>query len=97
MLLRENFNRWTSEVRENRCAGKPVSTEPGECGDINFYLVEVKFDALKDESERSYFKQLPTSFKLKPEVVDELRTVAGRIINQDPEYKKLLNDLKQQK
>lgn len=96
MLLRESFNRWTREVRENRCAGKTVSTEPGACGDIEFYLVEVKFDALKDESERSYFKQLPTSFKLKPEVVDELREVAGRIIKQDPEYQKLLNDLKQQ-
>jgi NTE family protein len=94
MLLRESFSRWTREVRENRCADKPVSTETGECGDINFYLVEVKFDALKDESERSYFKQLPTSFKLKPEVVDELRQVAGRILNESPEYKKLLNDLK---
>jgi NTE family protein len=94
MLLRENFKRGASMVRKNRCAGKPVSKEPGECGDIEFYLVEVKFDALKDESQRTYFKQLPTSFKLKPEVVDELRAVAARIINEDPEYKKLLNDLK---
>jgi NTE family protein len=94
MLLRESFGRWTREVQENRCAGKPVSTEPGACGDIKFYLIEVKFDALKDEYERSYFKQLPTSFKLKPEVVDELRQVASGILNESAEYQRLLNDLK---
>lgn len=96
MLLRESFNRWTREVQENRCAGKPVSTEPGACGDIEFYLIEVKFDALKDASERSYFKQLPTSFKLKPEVVAELREVASRIMNESSEYKRLLKDLSSQ-
>ncbi len=94
MLLRESFNRWTSEVQGNRCAGQPISTEPGACGDIGFYLIEVKFDALKNEDERSYFKQLPTSFKLTPEVVDELRAVASRIINASPEYQRLLSDLK---
>jgi NTE family protein len=49
-----------------------VSSEPASCGDINFYVVEVKFDALKDEAERMYFKRLPTSFKLAPEQVDKL-------------------------
>ena len=94
MLLRESFNRWTREVQENRCGNKPVTTEPGACGDIEFYLVEVKFDALKDEAERSYFKQLPTSFKLSEEVVDELRAVARRILDESPEYQRLLQDLK---
>jgi NTE family protein len=94
MLLQESFGRWTKEVQEGRCAGGPVSTEPGGCGDIKFYLVEVKFDALKDKSERSYFKQLPTSFKLSDEEVDQLREVAGRLLNDSPEYQRLLKDLK---
>ena len=94
MLLRESFDRWTREVQENRCAGQSISTEPGACGDIKFYLIEVKFDALKDAAERTYFKTLPTSFKLKPEVVDELRQVASRILNESAEYQRLLHDLK---
>lgn len=94
MLLRESFNRWTKEVQKNRCASQPISTEPGACGDIKFYLVEVKFDALKDESERKYFKRLPTSFKLSDEVVDELREVAGRILNDSEEYQRFLSDLR---
>jgi NTE family protein len=94
MLLRESFHRWTREVRQGRCAGGPVSTEPGACGDIEFYLVEVKFDSLKDEDERVYFKRLPTSFKLSEKEVDELREVASRLLNESPEYQRLLRDLK---
>jgi NTE family protein len=93
MLLRESFRGWAEEVRENRCGDKPISTEPGACGDIEFYLIEVKFDALKDESERTYFKQLPTSFKLSPEEVTKLREVAGRLLNDSKEFQRLLQDL----
>ena len=94
MLLRESFNRWTEEVQKNRCGDKPISTEPGACGDIKFYLIEVKFDALKDEAERTYFKSLPTSFKLPAETVDELRDVAHRLLVESPEFQRFLNDIK---
>jgi NTE family protein len=94
MLLRESFNSWTKEVQENRCGDQPVSTEPGACGDIQFYLIEVKFDALTDEAERTYFKQLPTSFKLAPEEVDKLREVAGRLLNESKQFQKFLQDMK---
>ena len=94
MLLRESFNSWTKEVQENRCGDKPVSTEPGACGDIQFYLIEVKFDALTDEAERTYFKQLPTSFKLASEEVDKIREVAGRLLNESKQFQKFLQDMK---
>ena len=93
MLLRESFKRWTEEIQQGRCGDGPISTEPGACGDIKFYLIEVKFDALKDKAERSYFKHLPTSFKLPPEAVDRLKATAGEILRQSPEYQTLLNDL----
>ncbi|HXX62732.1 MAG TPA: patatin-like phospholipase family protein [Bacteroidota bacterium] len=94
MLLRENFSRWAEEVRRGRCGNKPVSTKPGACGDIKFYLIEVKFDALKDEEERNYYKQLPTSFSLSGEQVDKLRQVARRILTQSEEYHRFLSDLR---
>ncbi len=94
MLLRESFNRWKREVQENRCAGAPVDTQPGGCGDIEFYLVEVKFDALKDPEERTYFKKMPTSFKLSDKQVDDLREVASQVLNESSEYKRFLRDLK---
>jgi NTE family protein len=92
-LLRESFARWTDEIRKGRCPEGQISTAPGSCGDIEFYLVEVKFDALKDPAERTYFKRLPTSFSLPSEEVDKLREAAGRILNDSRDFKRLLRDL----
>ena len=95
-LLRESFPRWADEVRKGRCGDNPISTEPGGCGDIEFYLVEVQFDALNDESESSYLKKLPTSFVLKPEDVDRLRMAARQILEESAEFRKLVKDLQEQ-
>jgi NTE family protein len=94
MLLRESFDQWKKDIRMNRCSPGPVSLEPGSCGDIEFYMVEVKFDALTDEAERTYFKRLPTSFVLKPEEVDKLRDAAHRVLVQSHDFQRVLKDLK---
>jgi NTE family protein len=93
-LLKESVKSWADEIRTQRCKGGVLSTEPGSCGDIQFYVVEVKFDALRDETERMYFKRLPTSFKLSPEEVDRLREVVQRILVQSEEFQRLLRDLR---
>ena len=93
-LLKESVKSWADEIRTGRCKGGVISAEPGSCGDIQFYVVEVKFDALKDEAERMHFKRLPTAFKLPPEQVDELRNVANRLLAQSEEFQRLLRDLK---
>jgi len=93
-LLKESVKVWADEVRNQRCKGRTVSNAPGSCGDIQFYVVEVKFDALKDETERMYFKRLPTAFKLAPEQVDKLRDVAHRLLVNSEEFQRLLGDLK---
>lgn len=92
-LLSESFARWAEEIRRERCGSSPISTEPGACGDIEFYLVQVRFDALDNEAERTYFKRLPTSFVLKPEEVDKLREVARRILSESREFQRLVRDL----
>ena len=93
-LLKESVKSWENEIKTKRCKGGVVSSEPGSCGDINFYVVEVKFDALRDETERLYYKRLPTSFKLDPEQVDKLRDVAQRLLNDSQEFQRLLGDLR---
>ncbi len=93
-LLRESLGQWTEDVQRNRCGNGPVSTEPGACGDIRFYFIDVKFGALKDEAERSYLGQLPTSFSLPPEAVDRLRDAAHKILVQSGEFQQLLRDLR---
>jgi NTE family protein len=71
-----------------------MSTEPGACGDFSHYIIEVKFDEVTDEGKRSYFKRLPTTFRLTPEEVDNLRSVAQRLLTESAEYQRLLKDLK---
>ena len=93
-LLKESVGSWADEIKTERCKGEEVSTALGSCGDIQFYIVEVKFDALKDETERRHFKRLPTSFKLPPEEVGKSRDAAHRILAESGEFERLLRDLK---
>ena len=93
-FLKESLKSWADEVRTQRCKGGAVSTAPGSCGDIQFYVVEVKFDALQEEAERMYFKRLPTAFKLAPEKVDKLRDVAHRLLVQSEEFQQFLSGLR---
>lgn len=93
-LLRESVGSWADDIKTQRCKGGVVSTSPGSCGDIQFYVVEVKFDALKDEKERMHFKRLPTALKLSPEEVDKTRDAAHRILAESGEFQRLLLDLK---
>lgn len=95
-LLSESFPRWVDQIRKGRCGSGKLSTEPGSCGDIEFYLIQVKFDALDDEAERHYFKRLPTSFVLKPEEVDRLRGAARRVLTKSKEFQRLIKDLQQE-
>jgi NTE family protein len=93
-MLYESFGRWKEEIQQKRCGDNPVSTEPGACGDITFYLILVQFNALRDESEQHYLKTLPTSFKLSDEQVDRLRDAAHWILSDSQEFQQFLHDLK---
>ena len=99
-LLRENLEKWVEEIRERRCGTRSTDSERkgaselGSWHDIGSYLVEVNFDALSDESERSYLKGLPASFKLPSEAVDHLRVAAHRILRKSVEFQRLLGILR---
>ena len=93
-LIKESARSWADEIRAQRCKGEAVSSAPGSCGDVQFYVVEVKFDALKDEAERMHFKRLPTAFKMPAGEVDKLRDVAHRLLVESEEFQRLLRDLR---
>ena len=100
-LFKENARKWIDDIRSQRCIARKsekladaAAGTPDPCDDIEFYLVEVDFDALTDKGERAYYKNLPTSFHLNFEAVDLLRAAGRRILIHSPEFQKLLRDLK---
>jgi NTE family protein len=100
-LFKENARKWIEDIRSQRCGArkseKPAEAAagtPDPCADIEFYLVEVDFDALPDKGERAYYKDLPTSFHLSFEAVDLLRAAGRRVLIHSPEFQRLLRDLK---
>ena len=94
MLLKEGFGTWAEEVRKGRCGDPSIVLDPRTCGDVEFYLMEVKFDNVQDKHLRRYFKRLPTSFNLDPAQVDRLRETGRDLLKESPEFQRLLKDLR---
>jgi NTE family protein len=92
-LLQESFERWTREIQEGRCPPGQISSEPGSCGDITFYLAEIRFEDPENPDEPSSLNKLPTSFHLKPEAVNKLRDEARRLLRKSEDFQRLLRDL----
>jgi NTE family protein len=91
-VLQESFGRWARQIRTGRCPPGQISEEPGSCGDIIFYLVDVRFENLEDKAEGDYLARLPTSFRLPSEDVDRLRAGARKLLTESDDFQKLLQD-----
>ena len=61
---------------------------------VDIYAIQVAFEYITSQEERTWFKGLPTTFELPRETVDKLRAVGRRLLLEDPEFQKLLKDLK---
>jgi predicted acylesterase/phospholipase RssA len=75
---------------EERCGAPPIA---GDLQHVDYYVVEVAFDALTDPGQRAYFKGLPTTFALPGEAIDCLRAVAGAALVAAEDFGELLDDL----
>ena len=60
---------------------------------LELYVVEVSFDKLADNDERRSFSGMPTTFDLGDDEIDHLRAVAGRILDESPDFARLLRSL----
>lgn len=92
-LLRQSSDHWVEDIRTNRCS-QATGTAARTCDDIEFYLIEIGFDALRDEQERLFLKETPTSFRLPPDVVDRLRDTGTQLLTESTVYQQLLQDMR---
>jgi NTE family protein len=60
---------------------------------VDLYPVQVAFEYIAEREERTWFKSLPTSFSLPRDTVDRLRAVGRRLLAEDPQFRRLLEEL----
>jgi len=95
VALKHEMDKFGKNFVEGRCAERMRNGEDSTgCDDFEAQLVIVDIDSLKDAEQREKLKQLPTSFRLAPEEVDELRQAARTILLDSPGYQKFLDDMK---
>ena len=82
------------QMAEGRCAEfKEQGKALDGCDDMQHYLVEIDLDRLTDLVKGKALKQLPTSFVLEADQVDDLRQAARTILQESSEFKRFLNDM----
>ena len=95
--VRDIISRWQTMRQLRNSAAFAANKDPAiahllRTPNVDLYIIDVSFAALKDAAERNYLNNLPTSFVLPAEAVDRLRAAAGKIFRDSPDFKRLLKD-----
>jgi len=80
-LAKNGFLMWAQGVNAMRTPGEPKV-------EVDFAVIT--FNQITDTAERQRFNAMPTTFRLGPEQVDALRALAGRLLEQSPEFHSFL-------
>ena len=94
-MMRENMSGWRNEVTRSRCweyAGQ--NRDQTDCFVIDPYLIEVSFEQLNSALKAEQLIRIPTSFNLSESQVDLIKESAAQILENSPQFQKLLLDLK---
>ncbi|RMF87908.1 MAG: patatin-like phospholipase family protein [Nitrospinota bacterium] len=79
---------------EERCpGGPPLPTFPVQ---VRIYVIEVNFEAIRDEERRHFFLNLPTSFALPSDAVQALIAVGPELLDQSSEFQRFLQSMNQE-
>jgi NTE family protein len=84
LLAEESAKQWYEELIKRRGPGAP---------DLNFYFIEVSLRNVHDPAERTRFMDIPTAFTLPRKDVDDLRSLARRLLAESPQYQALMMNL----
>lgn len=97
-LLKDTSARWDALRKIRDSAAMKANKDPAiaalmKVPNAEIYTIDVSFKQIKNEEERFYLNQQPTSFVLTDEAVDRLRASAGKIIMASPEFQRLIKDV----
>ena len=63
-------------------------------GKMKLYVVDISFDNLTDNDEKTFLKHLPTSFHLEKDQVERLIRAGRMLLKDDPEFKLFMDEFK---
>lgn len=87
------INRYSFETTELFKAQVENGVRRQDGRETECYLVEVTLEAIVDKNEREHYMNIPTSFALPNETVDELKHLTRRLLNDSPDFRRLLRDI----
>jgi NTE family protein len=86
--LRSSFHYWREEALEMaNQSNSPYAGVP------EFYLIETSLQDIADRTERDRMMAVPTTFKLEPGQVESLIRAGGELLDNAPDFKRLVKDL----
>jgi len=88
-LFREVMVRLSRERTASR-----VQTGDSQSVEISTYTIDLHFNQLADESDRRFFNSVPTRLQLPATTVDRLKHLAAAELKKNPEFLRLVDDLR---
>jgi len=89
----ELFREVTARLDREREAARPQN-DVSQSGRIETYIVELHFSQLANESDRRFFNSVPTTLQLPSPIVDRLKHLAIKKLEDDPEFRRFVSDLR---
>lgn len=93
--LRLQLEQWNE--RFNKQCDSQVTVDQkkslaASCAGKSFHLINLSFSEHSSPEERAYLENLPTSFRLSDGEVDRLRSAGSFLLQQNPEYSRLMRE-----
>ena len=85
------------QVINEKCSNK-VLLDPLPGGDMKLYVADLTFDNIPPDSPapgikgRKYYNQLPTTFYLPDDQVDNLIAAGGWLVRENPDFKRFIKE-----
>jgi predicted acylesterase/phospholipase RssA len=80
-----------ASILKSLCPDK--SLPGGQLTRLDIYLSHISFQSIDDPVVRHKFLNLPTSFALPADEVEALKSIAGSLLSNNPDFKRLREDL----
>lgn len=88
LLMRFAVQMWRNELRNRLPGAENVFAQ-----DAEIYFVDVSLNAVEDQTEREYLMKIPTTLHLTDHQIDRLLLAATRLIRNDPEFQRLMQEI----